>query len=310
MIAHVRSLRPARRPRPALTTTVRALLIATVGALVIVPLGAAAQSPGLVDGRTGSPGGWTDDVVYAGANALVSGLVTGLFRAFSDDGSFGEGFRAGAAGGVVTYSGKRLAAQRFAGAGLLGRQVASVGGSVVSNAREGRGAFDRLTFQLGLGRLYWDRVGSRVAFRPDVVTLYYTALGVATSGVELDGSRTLSAGTPVFVTRRGSTALDGNAAGRAYGGVIVMDVNAIIGLADIAAHERVHVLQYDQQFSLWGEAAERGLFSLFGPGVADVLGRADLSIGLLPFVPFIDSVSHDDNPFEWEASHLTGVPGS
>lgn len=302
MVPHVRSPRPGGRPRPALT--------AAVAALLIVPVGAAAQSPGLVDGQTGPSGGWTEDVVYTAANALLSGVVAGLFRAFSDDGSFGEGFRAGAAGGVVTYGGKLLAAQRFGGAGLLGRQVASVGGSLVSNARDGRGAFDRLTFQLGLGRLYWDRVGSRVAFRPDVVTLYYTALGVASSGVELDGFRTLSAGTPVFVTRPGSTALDDNAAGRAYGGVIVMDVNATIGLADVAAHERVHVLQYDQQFSLWGEAAERGLLSLFGPGVADVLGRADLSIGLLPFVPFIDSVSHDDNPFELEAAHLTGALGS
>lgn len=298
----VRPPRPGGCLRPALTVAVAALLI--------IPMDAAAQTSGLIDERTRTSGGWTKDVGYAAANALVSGVVTGLFRAFSDDGSFGEGFRAGAAGGVVTYGGKLLAAQRFAGAGLLGRQVASVGGSLVSNAREGRGAFDRLTFQLGLGRLYWDRMGSRVAFRPDVVTLYYTALGVASSGVELDGSRTLSAGTPVFVTRAGSTALDGNAAGRAYGGVIVMDVNAMVGLGDIAAHERVHVLQYDQQFALWGEPTERGLFSLFGPGVADILGRADLSIGLLPLLPFIDSVSHDDNPLEWEAAHLTGPLGS
>lgn len=302
MDPHVRPPRPGGRLRPALSVAVAALLI--------IPMDAAAQTSGLIDERTGTSGGWTKDVGYAAANALVSGVVAGLFRAFSDDGSFGEGFRAGAAGGVVTYGGKLLAAQRFDGAGLLGRQVASVGGSLVANAREGRGAFDRLTLQLGLGRLYWDRAESRMAFRPDVVTLYYTALGVASSRVDFVWSRTLSAGAPVFVTRHGGTTLDGNAAGRAYGGVVVMDVNAIIGLDDIAAHERIHVLQYDQQFALWGEAAERGLFSLFGPGVADILGRADLSIGLLPFVPFIHGVSHDANPLEWEAAHLTGPLGS
>lgn len=290
--------------------TRRRALAAAVAVLLTLPPGVAAQSSGLVDEQTGTSGGWAEDVGYTAANAVISGVIAGLFRTFSDDGSFGDGFRAGAVGGAITYGGKRLAAERFAGAGLMGRQVASLGGSVVSNARDGRGALDRLTIQLGLGRLYWDRVDSHLSFRPDVVTLYYTALGVASSRVDLDWSESLSAGAPVFVTRPGRTTLDDDAAGRAYGGVIVMDVNASIGSADIAAHERVHVLQYDQQFALWAEPAERGLFSLFGPGVANALGRADLSIGLLPFVPFFDSVSYETNPFEREARHLTGKLGT
>lgn len=301
----------SRRLRSTLEPRVqRRALAGALALLLILPAGAASQTSGLIDEQTGASGGWTEGVGYAAANAVISGVIAGLFRTVSDDGSFREGFAVGATGGVVTYGGKLLAARRFDGAGLLGRQVASLGGSLVSNARDGRGALDRLTFQLGLGRLYWDRVESRMDFRPDVVTLYYTALGVAGSGVDLDWSRTLSAGTPVFVTRPGRTTLDDSAAGRAYGGVVVLDMNANLGLADIAAHERVHVLQYDQQFALWAEPAERGLFSLFGPGVAGALGRADLSIGLLPFVPFFDTVPYDDNPFELEARHLTGELGS
>lgn len=268
--------------------------------LVTVDAGVVDPNTGEVVGGTG----WTEDLVMAGTNAILSGLVTGLFRTFSDEGSFGEGFRTGAAGGAVTYIGKRLAAKRFTGAGLLGRQIASVGGSLVSNARDGRGAFDRLTLQLGLGRLYWDRVESRVDFRPDIVTLYYTTVGVVSSRVGLDWSRSLSAGAPVFVTYGGATTLDDSAAGRTFGGVVLMDVNAELPLSRIGAHERVHVIQYDQQLALWSEAAERGLASMFGPGVAGALGRVDLGIGLLPFAPLLDYLPRDSNPIEIEANYL------
>ncbi len=84
-----------------------------------------------------------------------------------------------------------------------------------------------------------------------------------------------------------------------------MDVNAMLPQSYIAAHEQVHVVQYDQQFALWAEAADRGLVSLLGPGVASVLGRADLSLGLIPFAPFLDALPRSGNPFELEADHVT-----
>lgn len=277
-----------------------AIVLAT---LLSLPVCSAAQSTPPTE--RWADANWTDDVVFAATNALLAGVVAGLFRTFSDDGSFVEGFRTGAAGGAVTYLGKRIAAERFGGAGLLGRQVASMGGSFTANARDGRGAFDRLTFQLGLGRLYWDRVESRVTLKPDLITLYYTALGVASSGVSLDWSRTLSAGAPIFITNVGMTTLDANAAGRAYGGVVVIDVNASLDASEVAAHERVHILQYDNQFALWGEAAERGIVSLFSPRVSGVLGRVDMGIGFLPIIPLIGNLPRDLNPFEIEAEFLT-----
>lgn len=249
--------------------------------------------------------GWGEDVVFAASNALLSGLVTGLFREISGDGSFGEGFRGGAAGGLITYAGKRVAVEDFDASGLLGRQLASLGGSVASNAREGRGPLDRLTFPLGLGRLTWDRTASSVSFRPDVVTLYYTAVGVASSRVELDWSHSLSSGAPVFLTLDGRTTLDENAAGRAAGGVIVADRNARIPLAEIIAHERVHVLQFDQNLALWSAPAERSLLAVIGGRTADLLGRADIGVIFLPFPPLLGLFSRGDNPFEIEADYLT-----
>lgn len=253
--------------------------------------------------------GWDEELAYAGVNSVLSGLVAGVFRSVSEEGSFTEGFWTGAAGGAVTYVGKRVTARPFDGAGILGRQIASVGGSMVSNARDGRGTFDRLTLQLGLGRLYWDRIESSATFRPDVVTIFYTARAVASDRVDFDWSHSLSAGTPVFVTQDGFTTLDGGVAGRAFGGVILIDVNRVVSASFIASHERTHVIQYDQQFALWAQAAERGIASLFGTRVADVVGKADFSLALLAFAPFIGSVPRDWNPLEAEADHLTGLGG-
>ena len=248
--------------------------------------------------------GWGEDVAFAGANALLTGVVTGLFREVAQDGSFGAGFRAGLAAGVVTYAGKRIASERFDGAGLLGRQVASLGGSMAANARDDRGPFDRLIVQLGVGRLYWDRVASRVSFRPDVITLTYTALAVADARVDLDWGRSLSAGAPIFVTTSRAT-LDSDAAGRAFAGMALIDRNASIPADEIDAHERIHIIQHDQHDALWGEAVERKVVSLFGERAASLLGRVDLGIALIPIAPIQGLLARGDNPMEIEADFLT-----
>jgi hypothetical protein len=296
--------RARRLPSCARLAVVHATAAVVIAALVL-PLAASAQTRAPSVRPQASNAGWGEDAAYMATNALISGIVTGLFRAASDDGSFRDGFWTGAAGGAVTYVGKRVAAHEFDGAGFVGRQVASVGGSLASNARDGRGALDRLTFQLGLGRLYWDIPESRVAFRPDIVTMTYTVVAVADSRVELSWSRSLSAGTPVFVTLRDETTLDESAAGRTFGGVVLMDVNAHLPPSFIGSHERVHVIQYDQQFALWGEAAERGLVSILGPGAARALGQVDMGIALVPFAPLLLALPRDANPFELEAEHIT-----
>lgn len=282
--------------------------VALAGVLLLLPLAsdalAAQDRQYTPEERRWLDAGWEEDVGFAAANAVVTGLVTGLFQKLADGGSFRDGFLDGATAGVVTYGGKRIAAQRFWGAGLLGRQVASVGASLAANAREGRGPFDRLIIQVGLGRLYWDRSAGTLTIRPDVVTLYYTTLAIADSRAELDWSRSLSAGAPIFVTStRGS--LDGNAAGRAFGGMAILDMHARIPLDDIGAHERVHILQHDQHFALWAEPVERAAASLLGEGPSAWLGRVDLGLALLSFAPLVDVLPRGQNPIEIEADFLT-----
>src|SRR5688572_16046106 len=84
---------------------------------------------------------WVGDVTFLGANALTSGLSAGLLQRLRG-GSFRDGLARGALGGSVKYAGMRVSAQRFDGAGLLGRHVAATGTSMVRNASDARPTFD------------------------------------------------------------------------------------------------------------------------------------------------------------------------
>lgn len=85
---------------------------------------------------------------------MLGGLTAGIVQRLRG-GSFSDGFARGAVGGAVAYAGRRIAAERFDGAGLLGRQVGAVGASVVRNASERRPSLERLFFPAGPLHVYW-----------------------------------------------------------------------------------------------------------------------------------------------------------
>src|SRR5512133_49653 len=66
---------------------------------------------------------WAGELASIGGNALLGGLSAGIMQELRG-GSFRSGFTRGALGGTAIYVGKRIDAERFEGAGLLGRQVA------------------------------------------------------------------------------------------------------------------------------------------------------------------------------------------
>jgi len=74
-------------------------------------------------------------LVNLGVNALLGGLATVVQQAVRWELHW-EDVLAGAAGGGVGYAGKVLAAERFFGAGLLGRQVAAMGASMAMCIRD------------------------------------------------------------------------------------------------------------------------------------------------------------------------------
>lgn len=215
-----------------------------------------------------------DDLYFAASNAVVSGVAAAVIAAFRDHVSVREAFLGGAAGGLAVFLAKRVAAERFTGAGLLARQIGSVGASVGRNAAAGRMPFERIVLSAGLARIYWDRASGEVQVKPDLNAIGWTVRAAFEPRAEFDWSRSLSAGAPVFLTR--DATFENGAAGRALGNVIVADPAARIPLDDIMAHERVHVVQLDQHFILWGEVFEGWAAGLLGDRSSGIVGHVDL----------------------------------
>ena len=218
---------------------------------------------------------WVGEFATMSANGLLGALTAGFAQHFRG-GSFQDGFVQGAIGGSIAYAGKRIASERFSGAGLLGRGVAAAGSSAVRNASAEAPSFSRLTFPLGPLWLDIDAATWEFRVRVDPAALAWVVYAVAEPELEVDWSGTLSAGTPLFRTNNKALRLQGDSVHTA--GV----TNAgIVFLADVPAfgpsharrqgtHERVHVIQEDQLAIMWtdplGEWALRRTPALNGAG--------------------------------------------
>lgn len=202
---------------------------------------------------------WTGELAVASANGLIGGLTAGLWQK-ARGGSFQDGFTRGMLGGAVTYGGKRLAVQRFYGAGLAGREVAAVGSSMTRNAADGRPLLQRVMLPVGPVHLYVERAeGLRVRAKLDAYTLGWMTYAALQPELKWDAGRSLSAGAPVFLAKDRLIVSDddSDAAGLTVAGVVLLSDIPALDVQTNFAHERVHVLQNDQIFLLWTEPAEQ-----------------------------------------------------
>jgi hypothetical protein len=254
--------------------------------------------------------GWAGQVSALGTNVLLGGLTAGLWQELRG-GSFRDGFTRGALGGAFNYAGKQVAGRKFEGAGLVGRELAAVGSSVIRNASEARPTFQQLSFPLGPMRLHVNPSSWRFDASLDVAGAAWLAWSIAEPELEFSVSESLSAGAPVFQTRN---RLIVHRASRVHGGGFTLD--GVVLQSDIPAwgtpflqralaHERIHVIQGDQISH-----------TLIEPGTEWVMGkipygrrigqRLDFNVssellGLLS--RFFDR--HADRPWELEAIYLS-----
>lgn len=250
---------------------------------------------------------WSGEVASLGANAFLGAVTAGLIRELHG-GSFSDGFVKGALGGVITYAGKRVAAERFDGAGFLGRQIAAIGSSATRNAGADVAVFDRMT--LPLGPIWLDVYrgeGRRVAARVDPAALGWIVYGIAESELEFDAGGSLSSGGALFRTKGKLLSFGDDsvhAAGVTNAGVVyIAGVEAFGPERErrTDAHERIHVLQQDQLAILWtmplGEWALRKA-SVPVPLASHVTANFSTEIMRL-LAPLFDT--HEDRPWELEA---------
>jgi hypothetical protein len=293
-----------------------------VAALLLMPLRAFGQCPPFLvppDMEPDCPVGWpnwTAELAVLGGNALLGGVSAGVLHRLRG-GSFTDAFVRGLGGGAVVYGGKRIAVERFGGAGLVGRQVAAVGSSMVRNAGEGRGALEQLALPIGPTRVYLQAAAPRVSVRADVVSLAWLLYGIAEPELRLDAGMSLSAGAAVFmaddrVIAHGVVLSDELEATHAHGitepGFIALANIPVFGreLARRAfEHERVHVLQMDQIFmTITGPAEERLLRQL--PGLRRLAPYIDINMsGNLLRLLNLTIDGYVERPWEAEALYFS-----
>lgn len=255
---------------------------------------------------------WRGEVVTGTVNAALGGLTSGLLRR-ARGGSFRQGFVTGAAGGAATYAGKRVTAERWAGAGLLGRQVAAVGSSVTRNAAEGRPALDRVVLPLGPVRVYLAPRGpSPLRARLDLAAVVVAGYTAFQPDTRFDAAESLSSGALVF-RRHGDPREVGWNGAEAAGVVLVRagvhpaaDESESVRerMRSTLAHERVHVAQYDQTFLLWSAPGEEAL--LRGAGWTRAVGQyVDLSLNAPVWAGINAVFPYEARPWEDEAYFLS-----
>lgn len=268
---------------------------------VAIPAGAAGQMSCASMDRCAAPeleSGARQELTVAGLNVLLGGVTAAAGRAWRGEPVL-EGFWAGAVGGGVIYAGKRIAVENFDGAGLVGREVASVGGSMIRNAAAGLSPLEEVVLPVGPVRLYVSRHG--VAPRLDVASVIAAGAFVLYYDATLDARASLSSGAMIF---RGNGPMPGLSSA---GTVMVWhDLPEHEG-PRLLAHERVHILQYDQAFLSWGERPERRIAGhVPGPsGFLDYLDTGALVLGartgLTALIPYAA------RPWEREAYLLAQI---
>lgn len=252
---------------------------------------------------------WVGQFTTLSANAVLGGITAGIIQELRG-GSFRDGFTRGALGGAIVYSGKRIAAERFAGAGLVGREVAAVGASVVRNASDGIGSFDRVILPAAFTRIYWNRAQRSVWVKLDVVTAGYVVYAVLEDQLHFELGKSLSAGSPVFRTDNklityGSG--EQHAAGVSRAGIVLRA--EVPGWGDefldrAFAHERLHVLQDDQLFTTLNDHLDDWALSKAGAGRVSRYLDVNVSSEVLRLLGRVIP-NHADRPWEMEAIYLT-----
>ena len=252
---------------------------------------------------------WAGDFAVLSANVLFSGVAAGLVPT-ARGGSFRDGFTRGAGGGVVVYAGKRIAAERWSGAGFAGRQVASIGSSMVWNAGAGRPSFEQVALPVGPVRIYLRTSGQgpRVQPRVDALALVATAYAATRPELEWDAAGSLSSGAMVFRAPGHELVVGGREVkGVTYPATVLMEsVTRDPGLLGTTfAHERVHVLQADQVFFAVGRPVQEAVSSRH-PALRQLSRWVDLDVGAAAFAGTAWALKAEwiAQPWELEALYL------
>lgn len=290
----------------------RVLVLGAAGLVTIAPVSdAVAQGePSPPDPRSSHeqrfPLSGRDRVAHLAVNGALGGFSAAMYALARGKNPWRAALM-GFGGGVTLGAGKQVAGRRFDGAGLVGRQLAALGTSVVRSASE-----DTMVVMVPIGPMTLevrpsavDRVRPRVNLVGTATLLYY----VVRSDTRIDVRATFSAGAPVFrfPTETVSTR-DGIIFGRMDFGTIVL--GAPPPIVDLQRrmtlpHESIHVVQYDFLEQALSLPPERAILRKIGIGEG-FLRHVDLgAISVMLAGVLQMHMDYEDRPWEREAVILT-----
>ena len=223
-------------------------------------------------------------LALAGVNAALAGVTGGLYGLAGGRG-FGRPFIEALPGGALAYSGRIIAARGFWGAGIIGRQVSALGISVVRNAGRGTDDADEFVFPAGPVRLYVRKETGNWSLQPriDVIATGFLATALLRHDMQVLWGESLSAGAPVIAYE--ALLREDRVTGKTFGSAILVRPEA--GPATVG-HERVHVLQRDFAFHLWGDPFQEWI-ARGDAGLTALAGSIDIDIAYPAFEALIYS---------------------
>jgi hypothetical protein len=280
--------------------------VATFATLMPLTEGAAQHEPALHPSGQIRDLSARDRAAHLAINGALGGFTAAMFALARGKNPW-RAAALGFGGGVTMGAGKQIAGRRFDGAGLIGRQLAAFGISVVRSASE-----DTMVVTLPVGPMTFevrpsaaDRVRPRVNLVGTATLLYY----VIRSDTRLDVGATFSTGAPVFrfPTETVSTR-DGIIFGRMDFGTIVLGRTPAIQDEQrrmTLPHESIHVVQYDFLEQALSLPIERSILRKIGVGEG-FLRHVDLgAISVMLAGVLQMHMDYEDRPWEREAVILT-----
>jgi hypothetical protein len=247
-----------------------------------------------------------DRVSHLAVNGALGGFSAAMFALARGNNPWRAALM-GFGGGVVMGAGKQVAGRPFDGSGLIGRQLASVGTSLVRSASE-----DTMVVLLPMGPMTLeirpratDRVRPRVNLVGSATVLYY----IIRADTRVDLGATLSAGAPVFrfPTETVSTH-DGIIFGRMDFGTIILGTPLSVIEEQqrmTLPHESIHVLQYDFLEHALSLPPERAILRMLGVGER-FLRHVDIGVVSVVLAGVLQmQMGYDERPWEREAVILT-----
>lgn len=203
--------------------------------------------------------------INAGVGAATAGLARLVSWRAERRVPFWRSVLAGGAAGATIFAGKLIVARSCDGCGLVGRQVAALGGSVMTSAALGRSELEELALPLGpvelhvRGRTASGQAGAErgrpVWVKLDLPTTVTLAWLASRADRRVDLRASFSAGAPVLVAPTGESVAE-----QLFGVILIDEMRGLRWNGQVdritLGHESVHVLQYDQRGAMWSAPVE------------------------------------------------------